>query len=128
MVCVHLRNLWLYFSAFSASLRLCLSSDADQRDKPTRVDRLGRDLECPAEPDLRGGLGLLFALLGLFGLLRLFALLFLLSQLGRELMPALVPLAAQAEGAAGRSLWRCGFLKKKLEQHQTAAVADAVIA
>src|SRR6266568_8051165 len=68
---------------------------------------------------LGGTFSRLFAFLGL---LRLLALVFLLAELGGELMPALVALAAQAEGAAGRSLGGNRFLKKKLQEHQAAAV------
>src|SRR5437867_1778527 len=84
--------------------------------------------ECPAQPDLLIFLGGWFRFLfGFLGLLSLLALVLLLSELSGELMAALVALAAQAQGAASRALGRGGFLKKKLQQHQTTAVADAVI-
>src|SRR5881398_1908868 len=70
---------------------------------------------------LTGSLRFLLAFFGLF------ALVLLLAKLGGELMPALVALAAQAQGSAGGALRRDVLLKQELQKAQTAAVADAMV-
>src|SRR6478672_8027038 len=97
--------------------------------RPTRLDRPGKNIECPAEPDLLFRFGLLFALFSLFRFLGLlaFVLLLIFPKLRGELVAALVALAAKAQRAASGAFWRSRFFQQKLKEHQTPAVADAMV-